>query len=89
VLTGRTPEQVSVYLVSGSGAVAMLGSGKTETRRQDVAEAFKNPALTMSGFGIAANGLTVPPGLYDVQIGQTYNDRVLACRPNTQMKVNA
>jgi hypothetical protein len=82
---GTVPPVVTIELV---GPQKYFAAATRLTKRPDVAEVLKAPALIDSGYDAAASFAAVEPGVYDVRVTQvTAWAEVLTCETRRKIKV--
>lgn len=84
---GRIPASIDVLLVDGDHNEVIIGRGKPEVERPDVAAFFKNQAMQKSGFRIAATVSVPRTGDWDLRLRQHFPGRDIVCFAEKTLRV--
>jgi len=87
LVRGRPPAAIEIELANGDETHVVIGKGKPQRDRPDVAALFKKPELTRTGFDIAATVGVPHPGDWDVHLRAHFPGREIVCFSDKVLRV--
>lgn len=88
VPSGKSPDKVSLILVSENGSVFLQGSAATGVARPDIAQVFKKDSLKNSGFSIGFQlNKDLPNSQYAIVLNGEFDGKVGVCTTKRTIKI--
>lgn len=84
---GRIPAGIDVLLVDGDRTEVVIGRGKAGIERPDVAAFYKNQALLLAGFSIAATASVPRAGDWELRLREHFPGRDIVCYADKTLRV--